>query len=165
MVEIQKTLESDAKPLRSAAVSAFLDDGRYKPASAQPGGPPGHDIIAKHRKWIREHDYFTCFVYGNIAGGCIVKRHSYHCELFGIFLHSDFIGQGIGSRFLGGVMKLYPAGSLWVLETPDYAERNQRFYERNGFRVNSKSKPAPGLGYGFIRYQKIALQRAGLEEL
>lgn len=152
MIETQRAVESDIELLRMAAVSAFLDDERYKPLNARPGGPPGHDLLENHIQWIRDHDYFKCVVHGDIAGGCIVKRHPPHCQLFGIFLHRNFIGQGIGSLFLRAVIKLYPKASPWSLETPDYAERNHRFYEHNGFTVSEKLAPDPSLGYGFVLY-------------
>jgi hypothetical protein len=95
-----------------------------------------------------------------IAGGCIIKIHPNHHELFGIFLSRIFIGQGIGSKFLRGVMNLYPIESLWVLETPDYSIRNHRFYECNGFVLIKKIKPDPSLGYGFFVYKKICQQQA-----
>jgi hypothetical protein len=146
MILIQKALKSDAKELRSAAISAFLDDAH--------GGPPGHDAIENHVNWIRQHDYFKCVASGDIVGGCIVKKHPNYLELFGLFLHSKFIGKGKGSEFLCGVMKLYPDGATWTLETPDFAERNHRFYERNGFIEIEKTRPDPTLGYGFVRYQR-----------
>jgi GNAT superfamily N-acetyltransferase len=156
MMVIQKALASDAESLRMAAISAFLDDQRYKPAYAISGGPPGHDTVESHAHWIRNYDYFKCIVHGIIVGGCIVKMHPSHYELFGIFLHSNFIGKGIGSEFLRGVIKLYPNGVHWTLETPDYAKRNHRFYERNGFIASEKSTPDPRLGFGFIIYQRPA---------
>ncbi|WP_319409488.1 GNAT family N-acetyltransferase [uncultured Desulfosarcina sp.] len=156
MIEIQKVLDSDIEVLRSAAISAFLDDERYKPENALPGGPPGHDQFEEHVRWIRKHDYFKCVFHGNIIGGCIVKKHPSHYELYGIFLRSNFIGKGIGSEFLNGVMKMYPDRSPWLLETPNYSKRNHRFYEHNGFTVSLKTNLYPNLGYGFIIYQKPA---------
>jgi hypothetical protein len=84
------------------AISAFIDDERHKPDNAKPGSPPENDKIQSHMSWLRNHDYFKCVVHGKIAGGCIVKEHPNHHELFGIFLSRDFIEKGIGSRFLGG---------------------------------------------------------------
>ena len=153
MIVIQKALESDTELLRLTAMSAFLDEKRYKPAGAISGGPPGHDTIENHARWIRNHDYYKCVIDGKIVGGCVVKKHPSHYELFGIFLHSSYIGKGIGSEFLDGVIKRYPDGALWSLETPDYAKRNHRFYERNGFIKCKKLAPDPSLGYGFIIYQ------------
>lgn len=49
-------------------------------------------------------------------------------------------------------MKLYPDGTLRSLETPDYAERNHRFYERHGFIECGRTVPDPSLEYGFIIY-------------
>ncbi len=98
-------------------------------ADAKPGGPPGHDTVESHEQWIRNYDYYKCVVCGNI------------------------IGKGIGSEFLRDVMKLYPDRTLCLLETPDYAKRNHRFYERNGFIESKKITSDPSLGYGFIIYQ------------
>lgn len=153
MMVIEKAVGSDAELLRLAAVSAFFDDKRYRPAARGFEGPPGHDSIEAHTRWINMHDYFKCIVEGNIVGGCIVKKHTDHCELFGIFLHGSCMGKGIGSKLLREVMRMYPEGTHWSLETPDYAVRNHRFYERNGFIRAGKSKPDPGLGYGFITYR------------
>ena len=156
MMIIQKALESDAQSLRSAAMSAFLNDEQYKPEDAISGGPPGHDTIESHVYWIKRHDYFKCVVGGKVVGGCIVQKHPFHFELFGIFLDSHSIGRGMGSKLLQGVLKQYPAGALWILETPDYATRNQRFYERNGFVLTEKSAINPVLGFGFFVYRRRA---------
>lgn len=153
MMVIEKAVGPDAELLRSAAVSAFLDDKRYRPAARGFEGPPGHDSIEAHTRWIDMHDYFKCVVDGIIVGGCIVRSCTDYCELFGIFLHESCMGKGIGSTLLHEVMKLYPKDTQWLLETPDYAVRNHRFYERNGFIRAGKSKPDPGSGYGFITYR------------
>ena len=154
MIIIQKAEENDIEALRLCAISAFVDDERYKPDNAKPGNAPGNDKTDNHMNWLRNHDYFKCVVNGKIAGGCIVKIYSNYHELFGIFLHRNFIGKGIGSRLLRGVMNLYPIESSWMLETPDYSIRNHQFYERNGFVLNKKIKPDPSLGYGFFVYKK-----------
>ena len=160
MIIIQKAEENDLEALRLCAISAFVDDERYKPDNAKPGSPPGNDKIHCHMNWLRNHDYFKCVVHDKIAGGCIVKIHPNHHELFGIFLSRIFIGKGIGSKLLRGVMNLYPIESLWLLETPDYSIRNHHFYERNGFVLNKKIKPDPSLGYGFFVYKNIGQQHA-----
>ena len=88
-----------------------------------------------------------------IIGGCIVKFHRSHLELFGIFLHQDFIGKGIGSELLCGVMKLYPENKIWTLETPDYSKHNHKFYRRNGFIETERTSPEARLGHGFIIFR------------
>ena len=158
MIIIEKAEESDIELLRLCAISAFIDDKRYKPANAKPAGPPGHDTVQSHHNWLRTLDYFKCVVHEKLVGGCIIKKHQNYYELFGLFLGSNFIGKGIGSKFLRCVMKLYPIGSLWVLETPDYATRNHRFYERNGFVLNKKIERDPNLGYGFFVFKNIGQQ-------
>lgn len=158
MIKIQKAEESDLESLRLCAISAFIDDERYKPDNAKPGGPPGHDTIQSHLNWLRNHDYFKCVFYDKIAGGCIVKNHPDFHELFGIFLSRNYIGKGIGARLLRGVMQMYPIASAWVLETPDYSTRNRGFYERNGFVLNKMIESDPNLGHGFVEYKRSANQ-------
>ena len=153
---IEKAKESDARLLCLVAMSAFEDDKKFKPAKVKLEDPPGHDSSETHREWIREHDYFKCVIGGDIVGGCIVKSYVDYYELFGIFLHKDFIGRGIGRKLLHEVMRLYPEGSYWSLETPDYAHRNHRFYERSGFIAVERSAPDPTLGYGFVRYKFLS---------
>jgi len=156
MMMIEKALVSDVETLRSAAISAFLDDEQYKPVNAISGGPPGHDTVESHIQWIINYDYFKCVIHDQIIGGCIVRTHSCHYELFGIFLHRSKIGKGLGSDFLQGVIKLYPDGAHWTLETPDYSKRNQKFYERNGFIASRNTAQDPKLGFGFIIYHRPA---------
>lgn len=150
---IEKARESDARLLCLVAISAFEDDKKFKPAKVRLEDPPGHDSSETHREWIKEHDYFKCVIGCDIVGGCIVKSHVDYYELFGIFLHKDFIGRGIGRKLLHEVMRFYPEGSYWSLETPDYAHRNHRFYERSGFIEVERSGSDPNLGYGFVRYR------------
>lgn len=156
MMVIEKAKESDARLLHAVAISAFEDDRKFKPSNVRQEGPPGHDSIETHKEWMRTHDYFKCVLNGNIVGGCIVKGHADYYELFGIFLHKDYMGKGIGSKFLREVMGLYPESSHWSLETPDYAHRNHRFYESNGFIVHERSEPDQDLGYGFVKYRYLA---------
>lgn len=156
MMNVQRAEEKDAERLRLSAISAFMVDERDKPFGAKSGGPPGHDLIQQHLSWMKKHDYFKCLIHHRIAGGCIVKKHAGHYELFGIFLGETYIGKGIGSVFLRRVMRRYPTGSEWILETPDYSTRNHRFYERNGFVYSKRIGPDPDLGYGFIEYKKVS---------
>lgn len=100
MISIKNALEADADDLRKVAISSFLYDESFKPKNSTSGEPPGHDVLEQHVQWIKAHDYFKCVVDSNIVGGCIVIKYLSHLELFGIFLHQNYIKKGIGSNFL-----------------------------------------------------------------
>lgn len=151
-VSIVHANAADAEDLRQVAKSAFAYDDNYKPQGTAPGGPPGYASLENHRHWIETWDYFKCCLGRRIIGGCIVKPRGGAMELFGLFLHSDYIGQGFGRRLLMVVMARYPSDASWFLETPDYAKGNHLFYERLGFRLQHKSSVDASLGFGFYTY-------------
>jgi GNAT superfamily N-acetyltransferase len=145
---------SDAEALRRVAVSAFGADEAYKPPGAIPGGPPGHDRLARHQEWIRRGDYYKASFGGRIVGGCIVKPHPDRLALFGLFVDAVHMRQGIGAGLVTAVLARYPDDIPWTLETPDYSVGNHRFYERLGFRRYNHLAPDPELGFGFYVYHR-----------
>ena len=158
MLTVSRALFSDLPMLRDVAVAAFLDDERYKPATAVSGGPPGHDSLRRHELWLRSHEYFKCVREGTIIAGCIVIRHENQAEIFGIFVRPDCMGQGIGSHLIAMVQTSCRGVTAWTLQTPDYAVKNHAFYVRNGFFFAAKTEVDPDLGFGFFKFKKFGGQ-------
>lgn len=151
---VERARTSDAEALCRAAVSAFAVDDLRKPPGVNPGGAPGNDDPARHRAWIRKWDYFKGSLGEKIVAGCIVKPRADTIELFGLFVAAPHMRHGFGGRLLRAVMGHYPRALAWVLETPDYATGNHRFYEAAGFHLLHRSPREPGLGFGFRRYRR-----------
>ena len=61
------------------------------------------------------------------------------------------MGRGIGSWILSETLRIYPQVCIWKLETPDYAKRNHRFYEKNGFTLSEVTPKDPAVGFGFYK--------------
>ena len=138
------------------AKSAFIDDERFKPQEARVGGPPGHDNIEKHRKWLDSLIYFKCEDNGSILGTCTVEVNGNEAKINGIQVVTESMGQGIGSHMLREIQSKMPNVTKWTLRTPDYATRNHHFYEKNGFILKKKGAVEPDLGFGFYKYEKDA---------
>jgi len=153
-VRVEQATVADAEELRQVAVSAFFLIEGLKPEGAIPGGPSGHDILTRQREWIRQWEYYKACLGEKIVGGCIVKPRwdAVALELFGLFVHSDYMDRGYGRQLLMAVMDRYPIDAGWFLEAPDYATGNHRFYERCGFRLQHQSSVDTRLGFGFYTY-------------
>jgi len=152
--EIRRAKQDDLPALVALSVAAFRDDERYKPPGAQRGGPKGHDRIDYHEEWMRKHPYIVCVHQNRLAGSIMVDLTAAPAWILGIHVDPAFMGQGIGSAMLKAVERVYPSTAGWTLQTPDYATRNHRFYEKNGFTLASVTDTEPDLGFGFHIYEK-----------
>lgn len=154
-ITLSRATAGDLPRLRDLAVAAFAVDERDKPAGARQGVPPGSDDLATHRQWLQQMDYYTCTRDGRLVGSCTVHTRGGCGFIHGIQVLPAAMGQGIGSRILADVKRRYPGIHTWELETPDYARRNHRFYEKNGFSRVAVTPADPALGFGFYTYRKI----------
>ena len=66
----------DAEQLRVVAISAFKEDRLYRPPSSLVDGPPEHDAIESHQKWIQERHYLKYEQDNQIVAGCVVKQNA-----------------------------------------------------------------------------------------
>ena len=154
MGTLRHATEEDLNQLVHVARLAFQDDEKYKPQNAIVGGPPGHDKIDQHRKWLSECEYFVWEENGTIVGSCIVAVNGDRAFLKGIHVLPDQMGQGIGSSIISAIEYALDEIVSWTLETPDYATRNHQFYEKNGYRIIDKTPINCDLGFGFHVYHK-----------
>jgi len=63
-------------------------------------------------------------------------------ELYGIYVHPDFIGKGVGSALMKRALKQlrddgYAKATLWMLESN---EKSQGFYEHQGWQKSEDTK-------------------------
>ena len=91
---------------------------------------------------------FVIEVNGQIVGWCAVGKTRDDDvdpevgELYGIYIHPDFIGKGLGSRLMQHALNTlkkdgYTKATLWVL---DSNEKTQQFYKRKGWMIEGKTK-------------------------
>lgn len=63
-------------------------------------------------------------------------------EIYGIYIHPDFIGKGCGSMLMESGLNLlrkdgYKRATLWVL---DSNEKTRKWYEDKGWKIEGKTK-------------------------
>jgi ribosomal protein S18 acetylase RimI-like enzyme len=131
---LQRAGIEDAAEL--AAVSKRAFDGDVDYGAPGPGGPPGYDSPdwqAQAMIWLGA-TYFKVVSDGRTIGGaiCFAQREG-HVYLGRVYLEPALQNQGLGSRVMALVMAEYPTARVWTLETPDWNQRTQHFYERVGF--------------------------------
>lgn len=91
---------------------------------------------------------FVVEIEGQIVGWCTVGKTRDEDvtpeigELYGIYIHPDFIGKGLGSALMEHALTVlkndgYDKATLWVLDTN---EKTRRFYEKKGWVVEGKTK-------------------------
>ncbi len=133
-VELERAEAEDAKALTDSCKRAFDSDSEY--GSPGPGGPPGYDSVEWNADKIRNRylDYYKILSDGEIAGGFIVgdRGPDYHvCER--IWIDTDQMRKGLGTRTFDLVWQRYPSADVWVLGTPEWNTRTNPFYQSIGF--------------------------------
>jgi len=156
MIRISNAQPGDETELSDVAISAFREADRYLPCGAVAGGPPEHNLAARHLSWINQCFYLKFEKNDEICGGCIANIESTAGFIVGIFITEEYMRQGFGSALLQHLFDKYPSVRYWELETPDFLQGNHFFYEMHGFEVISKSEKSYDLGYSFITYGRSA---------
>jgi ribosomal protein S18 acetylase RimI-like enzyme len=136
MIRFEKAMPADASALTAVQVRAFDHDVKRYP-DAPAGGPPGYDDVGWQLERMARAHYFKIVdgAQEAIVGGAIVfQAGPGHCELGRIWIDPDHQGRGIGGKALRFLEQAFPDASVWTLDTPAWAIRNQAFYERHGYR-------------------------------
>jgi GNAT superfamily N-acetyltransferase len=153
MVTILRAEEGDAVALTAIAKKAFTDDNKLKPKGASLEGPPGHDNVEKQKKWIQKCYYYKAIVDAKILGGGMAwkKNDDEYC-IDGMFVDPDYQNIGIGSELIKHILVNHVPLIKWTLSTPNYAIRNQHFYEKYGFIKACEEDT--DIGWKSIHYEK-----------
>lgn len=133
MVRIERALPAHAEILTGIQQRAF--DAEFALAGVDRSvAPGGYDSVDWQRQMIDETNYYSIFDQETIIGGMIVvKLAEDHYKLMRIFVEPSQQGQGFGAAALAFIESAYPDAVTWELNTPDWAVRNQRFYEKCGY--------------------------------
>ncbi len=82
----------------------------------------------KCKRWVAVQN-------NKIVGFC---DHNFNCELWGLYIHKDFINRGIGSRLLKTAEEsLKKSGCKKILIKASITAKD--FYKKHGYRVIKKS--------------------------
>ncbi len=93
-------------------------------------------LMDLHEGWV-----FKIMYRSKLVGGMVLsKEHRDSIAIRSLFIHPDHQNRGFGTRALRFLERKFP-GMVWVLQTPVWAERNIKFYLKNGYQITGKIKP------------------------
>ncbi|WP_161601568.1 GNAT family N-acetyltransferase [Paenibacillus luteus] len=135
---VRKATLEDAESLAGLMRITFDNErAKWLSVDATPDNnlcPPGYDSVEMHTFAIRHSDYFSILFEGQIIGGINIHyAGSRHARVDKLFIAPGFQGKGLGSWVLALVEALFPAVSIWKLETSSKQLSNHRFYEKAGY--------------------------------
>lgn len=132
-IRIEAATEADAEALVRAQIAAFHHDDVIHPGVGV-GGPPGYDSPEDMRHKMHAGRCYKIVVDGQIAGGFVLfvdPPRETHVGV--IFIDPAYQNQGIGAQAMRFIEQQHPA-DRYTLDTPQWATRNQHFYEKLGYR-------------------------------
>jgi ribosomal protein S18 acetylase RimI-like enzyme len=131
-ISIEVARVADAEALVAVQIAAFHHDSVLYP-QVEIGGPTGYDSLEHTRAAIEKDDCYTICYDGQIVGVMVVfDKGNGHVHLDLIAIDPAYHNRGIGTQAIHFLEQTYPA-TLWTLDTPEWAIRNQHFYEKLGF--------------------------------
>lgn len=117
-------------------------------------GPGGYDSLERNAELIEKGRLFKIIIQDEVVGGAVVTVENNHkARLNRIFVSPRRQGNGIGSQAVGVIEGMYPEISTWEIDTPSWSIRNQRFYQRLGYRRITHSLE-PDSGFILYIYRK-----------
>jgi ribosomal protein S18 acetylase RimI-like enzyme len=137
---LRRATAQDAETLVRIQTAAFLYDSVMYP-HIPPGGPDGYDSVEAVREEIEDYHAYVIEADGVPVGGAVVfVRPNGHNHLHRIYIDPEQHGYGIGTQAMRLLDEVLPA-PYWTLDTPDWAIRNQHFYEKLGYVLTGETSP------------------------
>ena len=154
MITLEQAQPEDAETLAEVQTRTFDDDARQH-GRGERGGPPGYDSTDWQTRMMREAAYYKILDDEKIVGGAIIfDKGSDHIYLGRIYIDPDYQNRRIGAEAMRLIEACYPAARRWTLETPQWALRNQHFYERQGY-IKVGEQWLEGEDHGDVLYEKL----------
>jgi GNAT superfamily N-acetyltransferase len=133
MIRLEVADPSDARILTSIQAEAFDHEADLFRMEKN-RGPEGYDSVEATREEISSGGLYKILRGEEIIGGLIISiKGDGRARLHRIFIDPDHQDKGYGSTSFSLIEKMFPEVCLWELDTPSWAVRNQRFYEKIGF--------------------------------
>ncbi len=150
-LSIERATAADAESLVKVQIAAFHSDAQLYPG-VEIGGPPGYDSVAEMLERIQDSTCYKIIDAGQCIGGMIVfDLGQGHFHLGVIFIDPAYHNRGIGTQAMQYIEQTH-AASRWTLDTPQWAVRNQHFYEKLGYVKKSEHEDEDGTP--LIAYEK-----------
>jgi ribosomal protein S18 acetylase RimI-like enzyme len=128
----EQATPADAEDLVKVQIAAFHDDARLHPG-VEIGGPDGYDSVEAMLAKIARGECHKVSLDGEIIGAItVIDQDAGHFHLDVLAIDPAHHNTGFGTQAMAFIERTFPA-TVWTLDTPTFATRNQHFYERLGF--------------------------------
>ena len=157
-VRIELADPAEARMLTSIQAEAFDHEADLFRMETN-RGPDGYDSVEATRALIGSGSLWKISLGDETVGGMVVTvMGDGRARINRIFVDPGHQRKGVGGRAMGLIQSRYPEVTVWELDTPSWAVRNQKFYEKQGFvHVGHTLEPVSG----FILYI-YRMQGAGI---
>ncbi len=150
---IERAFEKDIKELVQISQIAF-EAHLCQEAPLGVNGPEGYRDPDFLRAKLSTADCWKILLNEQIVGGAIVRlKESRHYHLHRIWIHPDFQRLGLGRAAMIELFQNYPDARRWTLDTPEWAQKNARFYESLGFKKTGMH-PIESAGFSVVLYER-----------
>jgi GNAT superfamily N-acetyltransferase len=156
---------ADAGELARTVAEGFASYREFAPDGWSP--PEAAQEAASLRGHFADADFFCVLAEaGGAPVGHVAFMPASHsrspsgepglAHFFQLFVRRPWWGSGVARRLHGAAIdeaarRGYTAMRLF---TPEHQARARRFYEREGWRLASAPRPAPGLGLDIVEYRR-----------
>jgi len=149
---------ADARVLTSIQAEAFDNEASLFRMETN-RGPEGYDSVESTRELISSGAFWKMLIGEEVVGGLVVTvLKDGRGRINRIFVDPKHQRKGAGENAVQKIQSMYPEVSVWELDTPSWAVRNHKFYEKLGFvHVGHTLEPTSG----FILYI-YRMQGAGI---
>lgn len=116
----------------------------------EPGGPPGYDSLDWHVNMMNQGHLLAALEGNTVVGGAIFffdQKDASVMYVGRIFVHPDYFHRGYGREIMRQLENLYPSISTWILDTPIWNQRTNKFYREIGYVETHRDEE-------FIYYKK-----------
>lgn len=110
--------------------------------------------MERNAELIEQGRMFKIIIREEIVGGAVITiEKKFKAHLNRIFVSPRKQGNGIGSQAMSMIESMHPEILSWELDTPSWSIRNQRFYQKMGYRRITRSLE-PDSGFILYIYRK-----------
>jgi ribosomal protein S18 acetylase RimI-like enzyme len=95
--------------------------------------PPLTQTLEDLRASYAGHIFLKAVVAERIVGSVRARSEKGTCHIGRLIVHPEYQGQGIGSRLMAGIEKLFPHVERFTLFTGEKSVANIRLYRRLGY--------------------------------
>ena len=158
-VGIDLAAPSDARQLTSIQAEAFDHEADlFRMENNR--GPDGYDSVEATRDLITAGGMWKITLEDEIVGGMVVTvQKTGRGRINRIFIDPSRQRKGVGSMAVQLIQRMFPEVTAWELDTPSWALRNQRFYEKLGFvHVGHTLEPNSGFILYIYRMEGAGMQ-------